>query len=81
MDPRVDHFTPSDGASAPKKGGRSLHQLPLPCGAPTRRVRRRTRSAAPYCALPRRTRGIRANPRPMRIPGHSLHHNGEGCAL
>ena len=50
--------------------------------APRRAVRggdapgRRCRSA-----LPRRTRGIRANPCPMRIPGHSLDHNGEGCAL
>ena len=47
-----------------KRGGRSLHFLPLPCGAPTRRARRGHAGAAPYGALPQRTRGIRANSRP-----------------
>ena len=69
------------GASAAKKMGRSLHQHPLPCGAPTRRAMRGTRRPTPYCPLPRRTLGIRANPRPMRISRNSLDHNGEGCAL
>ena len=32
-------------------------------------------------ALPHRIRAIRANPRPMRIPGHNLDHNGEDFAL
>ena len=64
-----------------KSGGRSLHFLPLPCGATTRRARRGHRGAAPHGALPQRIWGIRANPRPMRIPGHSLDHNGEGFAL
>ena len=32
-------------------------------------------------ALPHRIRAIRANPRPMRIPGHNLDHTGEGSAL
>ena len=36
---------------------------------------------APHGALPRRIWGIRASPRPMRIPGHSLDHNSEGFAL
>ena len=65
----------------PKRGGRSLHFLPLSCGATTRRARRGQREAAPHYALPQRIRGIRANPLPMRIPGHSLDHNGEGFAL
>ena len=36
---------------------------------------------APHRALPSRTRGIRANPRPMRISRHDLDHNGEGRPL
>ena len=40
-----------------------------------------TRGAAPRCALPHRTRGIRANPCPMRIARNSPDHNGEGGAL
>ena len=67
--------------SAEKGGGRSLHFLPLPCGATTRRAGRGRAMPAPHAALPRRIRGIRANPRPMRVSGHSLDHNGEGFAL
>ena len=36
---------------------------------------------APHKALPHRIRRIRANPRPMRVSGNSLDHDGEGCAL
>lgn len=36
---------------------------------------------APHGALPQRTWVIRANPLPMRIPGHSLDHNGDVFAL
>ena len=64
-----------------KTGGRSLHHLPLPCGAADAPCEAGTRGAAPHRALPQRTRGIRANPRPMRISRHSLDHNGEGFAL
>ena len=64
-----------------KRGGRSLHFLPLPCGATTRRAGRGRAMPAPHGALPRRIRGIRANPRTMRVSGHSLDHNGEGFAL
>ena len=64
-----------------KSGGRSLHFLPLLCGATPRRARRGQLKPAPHYALPQRIRGIRANSLPMRIPGHSLDHNGEGCAL
>ncbi len=64
-----------------KTRGRSLHFLPLLCGATTRCARRGTGGLAPHWALPRRRRAIRANPRPMRIPGHNLDHNGEGFAL
>jgi len=35
----------------------------------------------PYCALPQRILGIRANPRPIGVSRHSLDHNGEGFAL
>ena len=60
-----------------KTGGRSLHFLPLLCGATPRRARRGQLKPAPHYALPQRIRGIRANSLPMRIPGHSLDHNGE----
>ena len=82
VDRRVDHLPLPGAAPAGKKGG-SLPPLPpppvrrhdAPCGAGTRE------GTGPHGALPRRIRGIRANPRPMRIPGHSLDHNGEGFAL
>ena len=35
----------------------------------------------PHGALPHRIWAIRVNPRPMRIPGHNVDHNGEGFAL
>ena len=76
------HHLPLPGAApAAKKGGRSLHFLPLPCGATTRRARQGHRGAPPHGALPRRIWGIRANPCPMRIPGHSLDHSREDFAL
>ena len=64
-----------------KIGGRSLHFLPLLSGATTRRARGGHAMPALHGALRQRTRAIRANPRPMRIPGHNLDHNGEGFAL
>ena len=64
-----------------KTGGCSLHFLPLLCGVTPRRARRGQLKPAPRYALPQRIRGIRANSLPMRIPGHSLDHNGEGSAL
>ena len=64
-----------------KTRGRSLHFLPLLCGATTRRARRGHPGAAPHGALPQRRRAIRANPRPMRITGHNLDHSGEGFSL
>ena len=74
-------FTLPGGAPAPKIGG-SLPPLPPP---PVRRhdapCEAGTRKPVPHYALPQRIRGIRANPLPMRIPGHSLDHNGEGFAL
>ena len=36
---------------------------------------------APHGALPHRIWAIRANPRPMRVSGNNLDHNGEGFAL
>ena len=81
VDRRVDHLPLPGAAPAAKKGGRSLHFLPLPCGATTRRARRGRAGAAPHYALPQRIRRIRANPLPMRVSGHSLDHNGEGFAL
>ena len=80
VDPRVDHLTHSDGPSALKKGGRSLHQHP------SRAARRRAgrggdmRGAAPL-RLSQRTRGIRSNPRPMLVSRQSLYHSGAGRAL
>ena len=65
----------------PKPGGRSLHHLLLPCGATTRRARRGRAGPTPHRALPQRTRGIRANPRPMRVSKHNLDHDGEGFTL
>ncbi len=40
-----------------------------------------TREAQPRFAFPQRTRGIRANPLPMRVSGHNLDHDGEDSAL
>ena len=75
------HHLPSPVAhQRQKSGGRSLHFIPLPCSATTRRARRGRTRPAPHYALPQRTRAIRANPCPMRIPGHNLDHNGEGGA-
>ena len=72
------HLLPPGGALAPKKGGRSPHFLPP-------QARRTGRGGdTPAAALPRLAQpawGIRANPRPMRVSGHSLDHNGEGFAL
>ena len=73
------HHLPLPGAAPAAKIPGSLPPLPpppvrrhdAPCEAGTRRAG----------ALPRRTRGIRANPLPMRIPGHILDHDGEGFAL
>ena len=74
-------FTLPGGAPAPKIGG-SLPPLPPP---PVRRhdarVRRGRASPVPHYALPQRTRGIRANPLPMRVSGHNLDHNSDGSAL
>ena len=77
----VHHLPLPGGAPAPKKPGSLPPPSPLPCGAPTRRVRRGHAGPAPYCALLRRTRGIRANPPPIRLSRQSSHHSGEGCAL
>ena len=71
----------SGGAPAAKKWGRSLHHHPLSCGAPLGQAGGGHAGPAPHCALPRRTRGIHANLRPIRLSRHSLNHNGEGCAL
>ena len=68
VDRRVDHLPLPGAAPAVKKGG----------GAPSTSSPSRV---APHYALPQRIRRIRANPLPMRIPGHSLDHNGEGFAL
>ncbi len=64
-----------------KPGGRSLHFLPLLCDATTYHARRGSAAPAPHYALPQRTRGIRANPLPMRVSGHNLDHDGEDFAL
>ena len=75
-------FTPPRCRTSGQKRGVAPSTSSPSRAAPRRAVRggdapgRRRRSA-----LPQRTRGIRANPRPMRIPGHSLDHNGEGFAL
>ena len=76
------HRLPLPGAApAAKNRGRSLHFLPLLCVATTRRARRGRAAPAPHYALPQRTRGIRANPLPMRVSGHNLDHDGEDSAL
>ena len=78
----VHHLPLPGGAPAPKMMG-SLPPLPPPPGAAPRRAVRGGGHAmpAPHGGLPRRTRAFRANPRPMRVSGKSLDHNGEGCAL
>ena len=61
-----------------KSGGRSLHFLPLQA---RRTVRR---GGTPGAALPRvlqPRRGIRANPRPIRLSRQAPDHSGEGCTL
>ena len=64
-----------------KTRGRSLHFLPSRA-APRRAVQGGGHAMpAPHGALPQKRRAIRANPRPMRIPGHNLDHDGEGFAL
>ena len=64
-----------------KIGGRSHHHLPL--RAAPRRALRGGGHTMPQTrgALRPRTRAIRANPLPMRIPGLNLDHNGEDFAL
>ena len=42
---------------------------------------RGTREAQPRYAVSQRMRGIRSNPRPIRLSRQSPHHNGEGGAL
>ena len=64
-----------------KRGGRSLHHPPLSCGAPTRRARRGCPPPPPHNALPRRTRGIRANPPPVRLSRQGPDHSKEGRPL
>ena len=76
------HFTPARWrTSGQKSGGRSLHFLPLPCGATTCRARRGQRQARRRTTLvPQRIRGIRANPLSNAgFPGTGLDHNGEGA--
>ena len=73
------HHLPLPGAAPAVKKRGSLPPLPPP---PVRRHdapgEGGTRGAG---ALPQRTRGIRANPLPMRVSGHDLNHNGEDFAL
>ena len=74
----MHHLPLPGGAPAPKNMG-SLPPLALPPGAAHGR-----RGDTPGAALPRLsqpTRGIRANPCPMRVSAQSLDHNGEGFAL
>ena len=61
-----------------KRGGRSLHHLPLQCGATRRRARRGRTGSAPHCALPRRIWRIRANPCPIRLSRQGPDHSSEG---
>ena len=80
VDRRVDHLPLPGAAPAVKKGG--LPPLPPPRVAPRRAVRGGGHTMPPpNGALPHRIWAIRANPRPIRIPGHNLDHNGEGFAL
>ncbi len=72
---------PRAAPAAKMGGGRSLHFLPLLCGATTRRARPGRTAPAPHYALLQRTRGILANPLPMRVSGHNLDHDGEVFAL
>ena len=74
----VHHLSAPVAHQRRKLGGRSHHFLPL-------QARRTGRGGDTPAAAPLRlaqpARGIRANPRPMRVSGHSLDHNGEGSAL
>ena len=74
-------FPPARGAPAAKMRGSLPPLPPLLCGATTRRARRGRAVPAPHYPLPQRTRGIRANPLPMRLSGHNLDHTGEDFAL
>jgi len=73
---------PARWRTSAKKHGVAL-TTSSPSGAAPRRAMRGGAHAmpAPHGALPRRPLAIRANPRPMRVSGHSLDHNGEGFAL
>ena len=66
--------------SGPKRGGApsTIIRLVRRADAPDEAG---TRGAQPRYVLPQRTRGIRANPRPMRRFIKALDHNGEGSAL
>ena len=77
----VHHLPLPGGAPAPKKWGSLSPPPPLPCGATTHRARGARTGPAPHGALLGRIWAIRANPRPMRVSGHSLDHDGEGLAL
>ena len=78
---RVEHLPLPGGAPAAKIRG-SLSPLPPP---PVRRhdapCEAGTREAQPRFALSQPTRGIRANPLPIRLSRQGPDHNGEGSAL
>ena len=81
MDHSVDHFPLPGAAPALKTGGSLTPPSPLSCGATPRRAGGGHAKPEPHGALPQRRRAIRANPRPIRIPGNNLDHNGEDFAL
>ena len=61
-----------------KSGGRSLHFLPLQA---RRTVRRGDRPGAVPPRVLQPTRGIRVNPRPIRLSRQGPDHSSEGSAL
>jgi len=76
--PRGGPPTPSRWRTSAKKVG-SLSPLPPPPGAPPRRAwRGGTREAQPRFALSQPTRGIRANPCPIRLSRQGPDHSSEG---
>ena len=81
VDPGVDHLTPSDGASALKKGGGAPSTITPPVRRADAPGEAGTRGAQPRFALSQRTRKMLVVPRLVRRFGEVPKHNGESSAL
>ena len=78
MDRRVDHLPLPGAAPAVKKGGSLPPPSSLPCGAPGEAG---TSEAQPRFTFSQPTRGIRANPLPIRLSRQGPDHSSEGRTL